>query len=116
MDLVPEEAIAALTLKVNPWISWESANGDDCGAPLDHLLEHEGGWGAVLEHYPEVRRIVAELTAGVAAELDRFADEIEAVADPVGDMWLKAEAAGRREVKHALRARASVLRGEGDPK
>lgn len=106
-DLIPEEAIRTLALKVNPWIGWESVDGDDCGAPLDHLLEHEGGWGSVLEHYSEVRRIVAELAEGLAAEVQSWAVEFALIAGDGGQPGLKWCA-------EELAARASVLRGEGD--
>lgn len=45
----------------------------------------------------------------VAAELRRIADAVDTTSDPAADAWLKAEAAGRREVVGLLRGRAAVL-------
>lgn len=103
---IPEAAVEKAALKINPWIRWESVDGDDCGAPLDHLLDHEGGWPEVLEHYEDVRHFVAQLAEAMAAELDSWVKEFALIAADGGESGLK-------WCSEELAARASVLRGEG---
>lgn len=46
----------------------------------------------------------------VAAELERIAGSIDPVPDTAADVWMKAEASGRRDVRRTLLARAKELR------
>jgi len=66
--------------------------------------------GHALSDAMDVLKAAAPLV--VAAELERLAAAVDGAPDPAGDAWLRAETAGRREIKRALRARASELRGE----
>lgn len=50
----------------------------------------------------------------VAAELRRLADAIDTAADPLCDVFMKGEHAGRREIRRLLLGRAAVLDGGTD--
>lgn len=60
------------------------------------------------------RGLAAAAPLIVAAELRRLADTIDDIPDPAGDAWLRAETAGRRDVRRTLIARAAELTGTHD--
>jgi hypothetical protein len=84
---------------------WDYEPGED--RPEVVIYERHAG-----THDPVIwPTLVAALTGNpVADELERQANLIDGVPDPAGDAWLRAETAGRREVKRGLLARAAELR------
>lgn len=77
------------------------------GAAVEAFEENEG-W----EPEPAIRAALdAAVPLIVATELERIADGVDMLSAAPGNVVLRAEAVGRREIRQVLLGRAAELRG-----